>query len=97
MYPLLVKCQYFSDEKALKRLKETNQILFRYCDEKGQPSDVANPNGSLDNIAGICNEEGNVMGMMPHPERASEEGLGSVDGRKIWEAIIHSKFDIMNP
>ena len=83
---------YFADATTLNRLKQNNQILFRYCDEEGRVTDESNPNGSLDNIAGICNEEGNVMGMMPHPERASEEELGSVDGRKIWEAIIQCKY-----
>lgn len=78
---------YFADATMLKRLKEKNQIVFRYCDEQGRISDAANPNGSLENIAGICNEGGNVLGMMPHPERASEEELGSADGRKIWESV----------
>lgn len=78
---------YFADAETLRRLKENNQILFRYCDQEGQVTDSANPNGSLDNIAGICNEQGNVLGMMPHPERASEAELGSSDGRKIWESL----------
>ena len=81
---------YFADPATLKRVKENNQILFRYCDEEGRVTDESYPNGSLDSIAGICNEKGNVMGMMPHPERASEEELGAVDGRKIWEAIINT-------
>ena len=81
---------YYADEKTLKRLKENNQILFRYCDAQGQITNSANPNGSLENIAGICNEKGNVLGMMPHPERASEIELGSSDGRKIWEGILNS-------
>ena len=80
---------YFADQTTLKQLRQNNQILFRYCDERGEITDAANPNGSIENIAGICNERGNVLGMMPHPERASETELGSVDGRKIWEAILH--------
>ncbi len=79
---------YFADEATLKRLKENNQIIFRYCDEQGRITDDSNPNGSIENIAGICNEKGNVMGMMPHPERASEMELGSVDGKRIFESIL---------
>ncbi len=80
---------YFADEATLKCLKENNQIVFRYCDENGQITEEANPNGSLENIAGICNKKGNVLGMMPHPERASELELGSADGRKVWESILN--------
>jgi phosphoribosylformylglycinamidine synthase len=79
---------YFADTATLKRLKENNQVLFRYCDGQGQITDAANPNGSLENIAGICNEQGNVLGMMPHPERASEVELESVDGKKIFESLL---------
>jgi len=81
---------YYADSQTLKKLKEDNQIVFRYCDKEGRILSEANPNGSVEAIAGICNEEGNVLGMMPHPERASEAILGSEDGRGIWESIIES-------
>lgn len=71
---------YYCDAETLAELKANNQIVFRYVSE--------NPNGSLDDIAGICNRERNVFGMMPHPERASEAILGSADGRGVWESII---------
>jgi len=80
---------YFADEATLKRLKENNQVIFRYCDENGQITEESNPNGSIENIAGICNKEGNILGMMPHPERASELELGSADGRKVWGSILN--------
>ncbi len=79
---------YHIDEKTLKEMKENNQIVFRYCDEKGEVSEATNPNGSIDNIAGICNRRGNVLGMMPHPERCSEEVLGSADGKLIFDSIM---------
>jgi phosphoribosylformylglycinamidine synthase I len=79
---------YFADEETLAKLKANNQILWQYCDANGNPTDKSNPNGSLQNIAGICNERRNVAGLMPHPERASEEILGSTDGRLIFESII---------
>ena len=70
---------YYIDEKGLKTLKENNQIVFQYC---------ANPNGAVDNIAGIVNREGNVLGMMPHPERCSEKQLGSQDGLFIFKSMV---------
>jgi phosphoribosylformylglycinamidine synthase I len=79
---------YFADEPTLARLKANNQILWRYVNAQGEATGPANPNGSLDNIAGICNERRNVAGLMPHPERASEAILGSADGRLIFESII---------
>ena len=79
---------YFTDEDTLKRLKENKQIIFRYSDQDGRLTEKANVNGALDNIAGLCNESGNVMGMMPHPERSSEILLDSKDGRIIFESII---------
>jgi phosphoribosylformylglycinamidine synthase len=79
---------YFADEETLAKLKANNQILWQYCDAEGNLTDTANPNGSLLNIAGICNEHRNVAGMMPHPERASEEILGGDDGRVVLESII---------
>ncbi len=78
---------YFADEKTIDKLNETNRIVFRYCDKDGNVTADANPNGALDNIAGIINQEGNVLGMMPHPERACEMLLGSTDGRFIFESI----------
>jgi len=81
---------YFADEEMLARLKTNNQILWRYVNAEGEPTETANPNGSLDNIAGICNEARNVAGLMPHPERASEPILGCADGRLIFESLIHA-------
>lgn len=78
---------YYSDQETLKALKENNQIIFRYCSDSGGVNEEDNPNGSLENIAGVCNREGNVLGMMPHPERASENILGSSDGIIIFESI----------
>lgn len=79
---------YYADEKTLREMVENGQIVFRYCDEKGEITEEANPNGSLLNIAGIINKEGNVLGMMPHPERACEEILGGEDGKLIFESLI---------
>ena len=79
---------YFADAETLALLKSGNRILWQYCDANGEPTDVANPNGSLLNIAGICNERRNVAGLMPHPERACEPLLGSADGRWIFESMI---------
>ena len=79
---------YFADEETLAKLKANNQILWQYCDASGNLTDTANPNGSLLNIAGVCNERRNVAGLMPHPERASEPLLGSDDGKWILESLI---------
>jgi len=79
---------YFADEETLARLKANNQILWYYCDRDGNLTDPANPNGSLLNIAGVCNERRNVAGLMPHPERACEVILGSDDGRLIFESML---------
>ncbi len=78
---------YVCDDRTFAELENNNQIIFRYCDETGKATDKANPNGSRSNIAGISNEEGNVLGMMPHPERACEELLGSNDGRDIFRSL----------
>ncbi|MGB4705059.1 MAG: phosphoribosylformylglycinamidine synthase subunit PurQ [Candidatus Saccharicenans sp.] len=80
---------YYAPPELLEELERNNQILFRYCDEKGNLTEEANVNGSLHHIAGIVNREGNVMGMMPHPERASEKILGSEDGKIIFQSIIN--------
>jgi phosphoribosylformylglycinamidine synthase len=81
---------YFADEATLAKLKANNQILWRYVNAQGEPTESANPNGSLENIAGICNERRNVAGLMPHPERASEAILGCADGKLIFESLIHA-------
>ena len=78
---------YVCDAETLAELRREDRIVFRYCDEQGEATEEANPNGSLDNIAGICNRERNVLGLMPHPERACEELLGSSDGRVIFSAL----------
>ena len=80
---------YFADPETLDRLKTGGQILWRYVSSQGELNEAASPNGSIENIAGICNEQGNVAGLMPHPERASENLLGSADGRLIFESMIH--------
>ena len=79
---------YFADEETLAGLKANNQILWQYCDANGNITDTANPNGALQNIAGICNERRNVAGLMPHPERACEKALSSDDGKLIFESVI---------
>jgi phosphoribosylformylglycinamidine synthase len=78
---------YFCDSETLARLEGEGQVVFRYVDSNGEAVDAANPNGSLNNIAGIINREGNVLGMMPHPERASEEALRSADGRAVFTSL----------
>ena len=80
--------RYFADEATLGEMKANDQILFQYCDADGQVTDVANPNGSAMNIAGICNKNRNVFGMMPHPERASESVLGNDAGRIMFESLL---------
>ena len=78
---------YVCDDETFQKLEENNQIVFRYCDESGTATDAANPNGARSNIAGICNENRNVLGMMPHPERACENLLGSNDGHGIFRSL----------
>jgi phosphoribosylformylglycinamidine synthase len=79
---------YYADAETLAELKRNDQIVFRYCAPDGSITPEANPNGSLENIAGICSRERNVMGMMPHPERCSDPLLGSADGRLVWESLL---------
>jgi phosphoribosylformylglycinamidine synthase len=79
--------KFYAEEPTLAELDENEQVVFRYVDEKGRPTDKANPNGSLENIAGIVNTARNVLGLMPHPERASESILGSGEGRKVFESM----------
>jgi phosphoribosylformylglycinamidine synthase subunit PurQ / glutaminase len=78
---------YVCDDATLAELQRNDQIIFRYCDEKGAITEAANPNGARDNIAGICNRARNVLGLMPHPERACEDLLGSSDGRDIFRSL----------
>ncbi len=78
---------YYCDSQTLETLKRQNRIVFRYSTPDGQITAEANPNGSLDNIAGICNEGRNVLGMMPHPNRCSESLLGSEDGAKVFKSM----------
>lgn len=79
---------YFADADVLKSLNDNDQVLFRYCDEAGNITTDSNPNGSLENIAGICNIERNVFGFMPHPERASDALVANEDGLAIFESIL---------
>jgi len=80
--------KYHADADTLRRLRAKNQIVFRYCTEDGRIAKEANPNGSLDNIAGVINEEGTVLGLMPHPERAAEAAVGGTDGTLIFHSIL---------
>jgi len=79
--------RYYADQATLRELTENDQILFRYCDENGNITPEANPNGSLENIAGICNAQKNVFGIMPHPERAAEDDLGNTHGYDILKSL----------
>ncbi len=80
--------RYFAHQETIDKLKSEDRILFRYCDKEGHFSEAANPNGSVDGIAGICNQNRNVFGLMPHPERAAEDVLGNTDGAKVLSGII---------
>jgi phosphoribosylformylglycinamidine synthase subunit PurQ / glutaminase len=80
--------RFYCDEQTLAELKTNDQILFRYCDENGAITTESNPNGSLENIAGICNSTRNVFGMMPHPERAIDAELYNTDGRSLFESLL---------
>ncbi|NPV12170.1 MAG: phosphoribosylformylglycinamidine synthase subunit PurQ [Ignavibacteria bacterium] len=81
---------FIIDETGLKELYDNNQIVLKYCDNYGNITLESNPNGSINNIAGICNKEGNVFGLMPHPERCSEAILGNTDGIKIFQSILNN-------
>lgn len=81
---------YIADEDVLKQLEDNRQVVFRYSDRDGTITENANPNGSMNNIAGIINEQGNILGLMPHPERASDPILGHTDGQKIFRSLIDS-------
>ena len=82
--------KYHADAETLRALKAKNQIVFRYCTENGRVVKEANPNGSMDNIAGVINEEGTVLGLMPHPERAAEAAVGGTDGTLIFHSILNT-------
>jgi phosphoribosylformylglycinamidine synthase len=81
--------RFHADEKTIQEIETNNQILFTYCDSEGNLTTTSNPNGTTKNIAGICNTNRNVFGMMPHPERATNSLLGNEDGKKIFEALIN--------
>ncbi|MCK5075876.1 MAG: phosphoribosylformylglycinamidine synthase subunit PurQ, partial [Calditrichia bacterium] len=81
---------YHIDDDGLKKLQDNGQIVFKYVNEDNEPDSDANPNGSIESIAGICNEKGNIIGMMPHPERAIEEIIKSADGKLILEAMLNT-------
>jgi phosphoribosylformylglycinamidine synthase subunit PurQ / glutaminase len=87
---------YFADTETIARIERNGQVVFRYVDRIGQPAKNANPNGSLNDIAGICNEDRNVVGMMPHPDRAWDEKLGSVDGKLLFASLIAALRDRSN-
>jgi len=80
--------RYFARKEVLQEMRQNGQILFRYCNEAGEITSDANPNGSVENIAGVCNESKNVIGMMPHPERGADDELGNTDGRLIFESMM---------
>lgn len=82
--------RYYADQDTIAQMRINGQILFRYCNEAGELSEGSNPNGSIENIAGVCNEGRNVFGMMPHPERAADPELGNTDGALILESLIRS-------
>ncbi len=82
--------RYYADAATMKQLQDNHQIVFRYCDAHGEIHINSNPNGAINNIAGICNSTKNVYGMMPHPERACSTDLNNIDGKAILEALCHS-------
>lgn len=85
--------RYYAPNDDLMTMRQNHQILFRYCDKNGEISEAVNPNGSVENIAGVCNAGKNVFGMMPHPERAADDELGNTDGRIIFESLIRAVKD----
>jgi phosphoribosylformylglycinamidine synthase len=86
---------YFADPATLSRLEQNGQVVFRYSDPTGRVTAAANPNGSLHNIAGIVNKRGNVLGMMPHPERCAEPELGGTDGLKLFRSVAESALKVL--
>jgi phosphoribosylformylglycinamidine synthase len=81
--------RFFADENTMNSLKKNDQIIFKYCNSNGEVSEASNPNGSLENIAGICNKEKNIFGMMPHPERAADVLLSNTDGVALFKSILN--------
>ena len=81
---------YYAEPDVIRELEASRRVIFRYCDERGETTDLSNPNGALNGIAGICNEARNVVGLMPHPERACESSLGSADGLVLFESVLTS-------
>ncbi|MCB0760981.1 MAG: phosphoribosylformylglycinamidine synthase subunit PurQ [Flavobacteriales bacterium] len=88
---------YYADEETIKDLNNNDQIIFRYCEQDGQITEDSNPNGSLQNIAGVCNKGKNVFGMMPHPERAADYLLNNTDGKEIFEAMLQQIVELASP
>jgi phosphoribosylformylglycinamidine synthase I len=86
---------YYADAETLANLESSGRVAFRYCDAAGQVTPGANPNGSANNIAGIINARGNVLGMMPHPERAAEALVGGTDGNRIWASVIQGALAVV--
>lgn len=82
--------RYYATASMLEEMNNNDQIIFKYCDENGNVNSSSNPNGSIENIAGVCNKEKNVFGMMPHPERAADMELGNTDGLKIFESMMNA-------
>lgn len=80
--------RYYADDATIQKLHDNGQVLFQYCTAEGEVDESVNPNGSIDNIAGICNEKRNVFGMMPHPERAADAELANLDGKAMFESIL---------
>ncbi len=80
--------RFFAEPEVIEKLKANDQVLFQYCTEEGEVTEDVNPNGSVDGIAGICNEGKNVFGMMPHPERAADSDLSNTDGKRMFESIL---------
>ncbi|WP_017719413.1 phosphoribosylformylglycinamidine synthase subunit PurQ [Kamptonema formosum] len=89
--------RYYADADTLARLEDNGQVLFRYCTGTGEVSSEGNPNGSLNNIAGICNLPGNVLGMMPHPERAADPVLGGTDGMALFQGLLATEVPSLAP
>jgi phosphoribosylformylglycinamidine synthase len=84
---------YYADPEVVRELESSGRVVFRYCDAQGSVTDLANPNGAVNGIAGICNEKRNVVGLMPHPERACEPVLGSADGLVLFESVVSALAD----
>ncbi|MDX1652339.1 MAG: phosphoribosylformylglycinamidine synthase subunit PurQ [Brumimicrobium sp.] len=82
--------RFYASEQVIAKLEDSGQVLFRYCDADGEVKDEMNPNGSVKNIAGISNGAGNVMGMMPHPERAADDYLGNLDGKAFFQSLLRN-------